>query len=121
MATILIVDDRPTNREVLVALLGFYGHRLIEAIDGLHGLEIARAEHPELIISDLFLPNLDGFYIVCELRAYPTLPICPHPRLDCRPIHLGGTRQLDAPARCGRPGGTHVRKQLGTNLFCAEL
>ncbi len=77
MATILIVDDRPTNREVLVALLGFYGHRLIEAIDGLHGLEIARAEHPDLIITDLLMPNLDGFALVRELRADPTLALTP--------------------------------------------
>ena len=38
MATILIVDDRPTNREFLVTLLGYAGHRLLEAADGAEAL-----------------------------------------------------------------------------------
>ena len=46
MATILVVDDHPTNREFLVTLLGYKGHRLIEAADGVEGLEQARAEKP---------------------------------------------------------------------------
>ena len=39
MATILIVDDKPVNRQFLVTLLGYRGHRLLEAADGAEALE----------------------------------------------------------------------------------
>ncbi|TMA51051.1 MAG: response regulator, partial [Deltaproteobacteria bacterium] len=52
MATILVVDDHATNRQVLTALLGYGGHRLLEASDGLEALELVRAEQPDLVISD---------------------------------------------------------------------
>src|SRR5438045_2130315 len=42
MATILVVDDHATNRQVLTALLGYGGHRLLEASDGLEALELER-------------------------------------------------------------------------------
>ena len=43
MATILIVDDRATNRQFLVTLLGYVGHRVLEAADGIEALEVAHA------------------------------------------------------------------------------
>jgi two-component system, cell cycle sensor histidine kinase and response regulator CckA len=46
MATILIVDDYAANREVIVALLAHYGHRLLEAQDGLDGLAVVAADKP---------------------------------------------------------------------------
>jgi len=47
MATILVVDDLSANREVLVALLRYKGHRLLEAEDGNQGLAVVQAEHPD--------------------------------------------------------------------------
>jgi signal transduction histidine kinase/DNA-binding response OmpR family regulator len=73
MATVLIVDDLEANREFLSALLSFRGHRLIEAADGLEGLELARAEHPDLIISDILMPAMDGYQFVQQLRGDPSI------------------------------------------------
>ena len=56
MATIVVVDDRALNREFLVTLLGYAGHRLLEASDGMEGLEIVRAQRPDLVIVDLVRP-----------------------------------------------------------------
>ena len=53
MATILIVDDRPSNREVLASLLSYQKHRLLEAEDGRQALGLARRDHPDLVISDI--------------------------------------------------------------------
>ncbi|HEY1577582.1 MAG TPA: response regulator, partial [Terracidiphilus sp.] len=53
VATILIVDDRPTNREFMVALLGYAHHRLLQASDGAEALALARAERPDLVIADI--------------------------------------------------------------------
>lgn len=73
MATILIVDDREPNREFLVSLLGYGGHRLLEAADGAEGLEVARAERPDLVIADILMPTMDGYEFVQRLRADPTV------------------------------------------------
>jgi PAS domain S-box-containing protein len=73
MATILIVDDRPVNREFLVTLLGYSGHRLLEAGDGSEGLAVARAERPDLVIADVLMPTMDGYEFVRLLRADPAI------------------------------------------------
>jgi signal transduction histidine kinase/DNA-binding response OmpR family regulator len=77
MATILIVDDRPTNRDFLVTLLGYGGHRLVEAADGAEALGVAEAERPDLIISDILMPTMDGYEFVRQLRTYPHLAATP--------------------------------------------
>lgn len=73
MATILIVDANPTDRRVYITLLGNFGHRLMEASDGAEALELARAELPDLVITDIIMPNMDGFTLVRRLRAEPLL------------------------------------------------
>ncbi|WP_229423777.1 two-component system response regulator [Massilia frigida] len=73
MSTILIVDDRPSNRRYLSALLGHTGHRLLEAYDGAHALAQVRAERPDLIITDILMPAMDGYEFVQQLRADPEL------------------------------------------------
>jgi len=73
MATILIVDDRSTNRELLVTLLGYAGHRLLEAAEGEQGLALARAEHPDLIITDIVMPKMDGYEFAHQVRADPSI------------------------------------------------
>jgi signal transduction histidine kinase len=73
MATIVVVDDRALNREFLVTLLGYAGHRLLEASDGVEGLEIVRAQRPDLVIVDLVMPTMDGYEFVRQLRADPAI------------------------------------------------
>src|SRR5262245_55912095 len=71
MATILIVDDLSVNRKLLVRLLQPQGHRLIEAADGSEALRAARVEQPDLIITDVLMPVMDGYELVKELRLGP--------------------------------------------------
>lgn len=73
MATILVVDTNPADRRWYITLLGNYGHRLLEASDGVEALALAHSELPELIISDILLPHMDGFSLVRRLRADPLL------------------------------------------------
>ena len=71
MATILIVDDNPTNREFIMSLLGYYGHRVLEAKDGAEGLRVVHSENPDLIIADILMPTMNGFELVRKLREDP--------------------------------------------------
>jgi len=66
-----VVDDRPANRQLLVTLLGYAQHRVLEAGDWAEALELARAQHPDLVITDLLMPNLDGYELAQALRASP--------------------------------------------------
>lgn len=73
MATILIVDTRSTDRQLYITLLSSFGHRVLEAGDGVQALELARTELPDLVITDIVMPNMDGFTLARRLRAEPLL------------------------------------------------
>ena len=78
MARVLVVDDDAANRNLVVALLGYGGHTVVEAADGGEALVIARTERPELLITDLLMPVLDGLELVREIRSDPataTIPV----------------------------------------------
>ncbi len=71
MAHILVLDDRALNREFLATLLGYYGHTLAEAADGVEGLARVGERKPDLVITDLLMPNMDGEEFVRRLHADP--------------------------------------------------
>ncbi|HZV06945.1 MAG TPA: response regulator [Gemmataceae bacterium] len=77
MATILVVDDRAGNREFLVTLLGYAGHRLLGAGDGAEALALAANQHPDLVITDILMPTMDGYEFVRQLRADPNIAATP--------------------------------------------
>src|SRR6185295_10236011 len=77
MATILVVDDRPTNRDLLVTLLGYRGHKSLEAGDSAEALALARAERPDLIITDILMPTMDGYEFTRRLREDPDIGATP--------------------------------------------
>jgi signal transduction histidine kinase len=68
MATILIVDDEPNVREFIVKVLHRAGHQVVEAAQGVEALEQIRARRPDLVISDVLLPQMDGLELVRRLR-----------------------------------------------------
>ncbi len=70
---ILIVDDRWENRSVLINLLEPIGFSFTEAENGQEGLAKAREKSPDLIITDLAMPVMDGFIFMNQLRSDPDL------------------------------------------------
>jgi len=73
MARILVVDDNETNRKLVSATLRYEGHEPAEALDGSDGLICAHQLRPDLIISDILMPSMDGYEFVRRLREEPSL------------------------------------------------
>jgi len=75
---ILIVDDSDDTREMMTKLLELESFTVVTAEDGRAGLDIAEAEHPDIIITDINMPNLNGIEMIKILRKQPrfsTVPI----------------------------------------------
>ena len=70
---ILIVDDKEVNRSVLLEVLAFLGFKCAEAVNGEEGLTMAQQFQPDLIVTDLVMPVLDGFEMTRRLRHIPEL------------------------------------------------
>ncbi|HYR36512.1 MAG TPA: EAL domain-containing protein, partial [Burkholderiales bacterium] len=71
MAKILIADDHRANREALAALLETAGHYVLAAADGSQALKLARDHTPELVISDVLMPGMDGYELTRRLKLEP--------------------------------------------------
>jgi len=71
--TILVVDDYDDARAILKRWLEEGGYLVIEATSGREAVEMAEREHPELILMDLALPEMDGFADTLEIRAHEDL------------------------------------------------
>jgi serine phosphatase RsbU (regulator of sigma subunit) len=70
-STILVVDDSPTNLQVLVPILSNNGHRILAARDGATALDIAAKAKPDLMLLDVMMPGMDGFDVCRRLKAEP--------------------------------------------------
>jgi CheY-like chemotaxis protein len=70
---VLVVDDKPHNRAVLVELLAPLGFVMVEAEDGQQGVQQAQATRPDLIITDLVMPVMTGVEAVQVIRQTPEL------------------------------------------------
>jgi DNA-binding response OmpR family regulator len=75
MKTVLVVDDEPTLREVVVRYLEREGYHALVAADGDEAESILRNEAPDLVILDLMLPGTDGLEICRQIRAHSSLPV----------------------------------------------
>ncbi len=72
---ILVVDDEPMVREVLVTYLEREGYAVDQATDGKAALELAASAKPDLIVLDVMLPEVDGFAVLTRLRQTSSVPV----------------------------------------------
>jgi signal transduction histidine kinase/ActR/RegA family two-component response regulator len=68
---VVIVDDHPEMREALRMLLEAWGHRVEEAETGERGLEVVQRSHPDVVLVDIGLPDLDGCSVARAVRSAP--------------------------------------------------
>lgn len=69
MATVLIVDDDPRLLKMLHRTLAYEGLDVVTAMDGQEGLDQVHAHHPDVIVLDWLMPEMDGIEVVRQLRA----------------------------------------------------
>lgn len=70
---ILVIEDNEQNRILMRQVLTHLGYDILEAKDGLTGLEMARVHMPALILLDIQMPVMNGFMVIRELRNDPAL------------------------------------------------
>jgi CheY-like chemotaxis protein len=75
VATILIVDDEQPVRDFLAHLLADAGHRTLQAVHGAEALEVAEKERPDLVVSDIMMPVLNGAELCRRLKARADTPV----------------------------------------------
>ena len=75
MYKILVVDDEPRIRELIVKYGQFEGHEVFEAKNGLDAVEKTKKENYDIILMDVMMPELDGFSAVKEIRKYSNTPV----------------------------------------------
>jgi CheY-like chemotaxis protein len=106
---VLVVDDAPDLRVALEDLLGTLGLRAIVAEDGASALRVVAGTMPDVVVTDLRMPGVDGWRLVRELKGRPELARLPV-------IVFSGER----PEEAGLPHGVRfVRKPSGESLVSA--
>jgi DNA-binding NtrC family response regulator len=68
MAKILVIDDDVIVRKTIIRLLGDGGYKVLSAEDGLRGMAMFRSERPDLVITDIIMPEQEGIQTITEMR-----------------------------------------------------
>lgn len=97
MASILVVDDSISVRQMLRITLEGDGHHVTAAKDGLIALDIASENRFDLVITDLRMPNLDGIGLIRKLRKLPDF--------EFKPLFILSTESADDSKQAGRLAG----------------
>ena len=112
---ILVIEDEPFMRRNLTAALRSVSYAVVEAEDGHRGMELARAETPDLILCDVTMPNLDGHEVLRALRADPRTSAIPFIFLTGK----GGTADFRAGMNLG--ADDYMAKPVGTEELLAAI
>ena len=101
MPRLLIIDDSASSRAAVRRMLEAAGHDVLEAYNGAEGIALLRREAIDGIITDIVMPEMDGFELIREVRAnHPGLKIL------AMSAHAGGPiNYLDLARRLGADGG----------------
>lgn len=86
MARILVIDDEPVLRITFRHILEEEGHEVLDAEDGAEGVDMCRAQHPDLVITDLIMPKLEGTEAVAIMtKEFPAMPVIAMSGAGARP------------------------------------
>ena len=95
-AKILYIEDNPDNRLLVRRILMVEDYVVIEAEDGPSGIEAALREHPDLILMDMNLPEMDGYELTRRLRELSELDGIPIIAMTANVMHGDREKSLEA-------------------------
>jgi DNA-binding response OmpR family regulator len=95
MKTVLVVDDEFDIRELLVDTLTDAGYNVIEAVNGNAALERIAADHPDIVLLDIWMPGMDGLEVLAQLRLSPDTAALPVILLTAMPADAGESAGLN--------------------------
>ncbi|NDJ34184.1 MAG: response regulator [Chloroflexi bacterium] len=93
---ILVVEDNPDNRTLITDVLGAMDYAILEAVNGVEGVEKAFSSKPDLILMDLSLPQKDGWTATQEIKANPDTADIPIVALTAHAMVGDRERALEA-------------------------
>ncbi|PWU16387.1 MAG: response regulator [Verrucomicrobia bacterium] len=118
MSRILVIDDEPDMGQLVKDMLQPTGHEIILAADGAEGVRQSRSFHPDLAITDIYMPNEDGLETILELRRlFPRMAIIAMSGRDNAEVMLSVAKKLGALAILQKP---FERERL-IELVCQAL
>ena len=114
-AKILYIEDNPENRMLVRAILESEGYTVVDAEDGLAGIEAAVREEPALILLDVNLPGIDGYEVVAILKSFPAFANTPVVALTA--YAMEGDRQRTLVAGCEG----YIQKPIDVDTFPRQV
>jgi signal transduction histidine kinase/CheY-like chemotaxis protein len=114
-AKILHVEDNPENRMLVRAILEAEGYTIIDAEDGLAGIEAAIREEPALILLDVNLPAVDGYEVVSIIKSFPAFATTPV--IAVTAYAMEGDRQRTLVAGCDG----YIQKPIDVDTFPRQV
>jgi CheY-like chemotaxis protein len=112
---ILVADDSPTIRKFVSISLKVNGYEIIQVADGMEALEVLPSERIDLVITDLNMPNIDGFELIKTIRSnedYKEIPIIIL-------SSLSGSDEIEKGIQCG--ANAYLLKPFDSNRILYEV
>jgi two-component system cell cycle response regulator len=114
-ARILVIEDNPANLDLMMYLIGAFGHIAVSARDGREGLRAAAQVKPDLILCDIHLPKIDGYEVVRRLKSDPHC--CSIPTVAVTALAMVGDR--DRVLQAGFDG--YLAKPINPEAFVQQI
>jgi two-component system cell cycle response regulator DivK len=112
---VLLVEDNEDNRTIYSTVLRYLGYQVIEAVDGLQAVALARSERPDIVLMDISIPGIDGWEATRVLREDPTTRALPIVALTAHAL-------ADDRERAAKAGFTsYLAKPIEPNAVVAEV
>jgi CheY-like chemotaxis protein len=118
MAKVLLIDDDPDDREIYSTLLYYNGFDVVVADDGQTGIELARAEKPDVIIVDVMMPGMNGLVTANSIHTNPETADIPIYCMSAYDVSPNRVREAGAVELLPKPVGGDtlvrvIRRQVG--------
>ena len=113
--TILYVEDNPDNRMLVKRILLAEDYSLLEEIDGKDALQVLQTAHPDLILMDINMPDMDGYTLTAKIKALPGFERVPILALTANVMRGDKEKTLEA----GCDG--YIQKPLDIDQLTREI